>query len=203
MNIAGNQWGAPGNYYWPYGRAKRQTEIGAHVVNFSATQATTGKYLTDMLTDEAIAILNCWKDEPFFLYFAHYAVHTSIQGRTQLTEKYKKKISPRHQHRNAEYAAMVEGVDWSVGRVIDVLDRLDILDNAVVIYTSDNCGLVRLEDGPTNNAPLRASKGSPDEGGIRIPTIITWPGVIAEGSVSNEQVITCDLYPTILEIAVT
>ena len=200
VNIAGNQWGAPGSYYWPYRRARQQSDIEARVANFPNSERTKGKYLTDMLTDEAVSIIQRWQDESFFLYFAHYAVHTPIQGRKDLTEKYAAKINPKHKHRNAEYAAMVESVDHSVGRVLGTLKQLDILDNTVIVYTSDNGGLVRLKNGPTNNTPLRAGKGSPYEGGVRIPTIISWPDVVSKGSVSDEPIITCDFYPTILEI---
>jgi len=200
VNIAGNQWGAPGSYYWPYRRARQQTDIGARVANFPNSEKTKDQYLTDMLTTEAESIIERWQHEPFFLYFPHYAVHAPIQGRQDLTAKYAAKITPQHKHRNAEYAAMVESVDHSVGRVLDTLQRLDILDNTLIIYTSDNGGLVRIANGPTNNTPLRAGKGSPYEGGVRIPTIVSWPGVTAAGSESAEPVITCDFYPTILEI---
>ncbi len=200
VNIAGNQWGAPGSYYWPYRRARQQTDIGARVANFPDTATTQGKYLTDMLTDQAVSIIEGWKSEPFFLYFAHYAVHTPIQGRNDLTKKYAAKITPKHRHRNAQYAAMVESVDHSVGRVVETLAKLSILENTVIIYTSDNGGLSRMKNGPTINTPLRAGKGSPYEGGVRIPTIINWPGIVAKGSVSHEPIITCDFYPTILDV---
>ena len=200
INVAGNQWGAPGSYYWPYRRARQQNDVAARVVNFPIAGETKDKYLTDMLTDEAVEIIERWRDEPFFLYFAHYAVHTPIQGRRDLKDKYVEKITPGHRHRNAEYAAMVESVDHSVGRVLETLTSLDILDNTVVVYTSDNGGLVRIRNGPTDNSPLRAGKGSPYEGGVRIPTIVSWPGVVPAASVSGEPIITCDFYPTILDI---
>src|SRR5690606_16569980 len=79
-NIAGNQWGAPGSYYWPYRRSGR-IGLEAQINNFPPEEETRDRYLTDMLTDRAVALIREWKDEPFFLHFAHYAVHTPIQGR--------------------------------------------------------------------------------------------------------------------------
>ncbi len=203
VNIAGNQWGAPGTYYWPYRHPKR-TGIDARVENFPPEEETRGKYLTDMLADRTVSLLHDLKDGPFFLYFAHYAVHTPIQGRKDLTQKYEDKIAPDHRHRNAGYAAMVESVDHSVGRIRAALDELGIADNTIIIYTSDNGGLDSHDSGnPTDNAPLRDGKGSAYEGGVRIPTIVSWPGVTPAGSVSDEPIITCDFYPTILAMTHT
>ena len=89
---------------------------------------------------------------------------------------------------------MVESVDDSVGRVMNVLDELELDDHTLVIFTSDNGGFAKA----TDNSPLRANKGSNYEGGIRVPTIIKWPGNTKAGSLSNEPVISTDLYPTIL-----
>ncbi|MBX3439668.1 MAG: sulfatase-like hydrolase/transferase, partial [Planctomycetaceae bacterium] len=198
VNVAGNQWGSPGSYYWPY-RHPTAKGLDARVDRFPPDEETKDRYLSDMLTDQAVEIMKRWKDEPFFLYFPHYNVHTPIQGRADLVEKYESKITPQHRHRNAGYAAMVESVDESVGRVMHTLEELGIADNTVVIYTSDNGGLDRDETGdPTDNAPLRNGKGSAYEGGVRIPTIISWPGVARGGSICDEPIITCDFYPTIL-----
>jgi arylsulfatase A-like enzyme len=203
VNVAGNQWGSPGSYYWPFRNAMR-TGVDARVANFPPEEETRDQYLTDMLTDRAVAILQEWKDEPFFLYFAHYAVHTPLQGRKDLTAKYKQKITPDHRHREANYAAMVESVDHSVGRVREALDELGIAGNTVIFFTSDNGGLDRQDSGlPTDNAPLRDGKGSVYEGGVRIPTLISWPGVTPAHSACDEPVITCDFYPTILEMTGT
>src|SRR5690606_736330 len=136
-------------------------------------EETRDQYLTDMLTERAVSVVRELKDEPFFLYFAHYAVHTPIQGRKDLVQKYEAKITPKHRHRNAGYAAMVESVDHSVGMIRKTLGELGLVENTVIMYTSDHGGLDCHEAGdPTDNAPLRNGKGSAYEGGVRVPTII-------------------------------
>jgi arylsulfatase A len=159
-----------------------------------------GDFLTDRLTDEAITIIDDWKDEPFFLYFPYYAVHTPIQGRPDLVEHYQGKIKPGNRHRNATYAAMVHAIDLSVGRITKRLEELGIADRTVIFLTGDNGGLDR-KGNPTENAPLRAGKGSAYEGGVRVPTVIKWPGVTPEGSVNDTPVISVDYYPTMLAMS--
>lgn len=198
INIAGNQWGSPGSYYYPYHRGKADAP-SAHTVNFPA-DVPQGRYLTDMLADQALDLIKRWGDEPFFMYWAFYAVHTPLQGRPDLVDKYRQIIKPNMQHNNADYAAMVTAVDEALGRLVDQLDKQGIADRTVIILTGDNGGLILGKHPPTNNAPLRAGKGSAYEGGVRVPTIILWPGVTKPGSVCDEPVITTDYYPTILDI---
>jgi len=201
VNIAGNQWGAPGSYYYPYTRGKGDA-IRQHVMNFPE-DIPEGRYLVDMLADHSVGLIERWRDEPFFMYYAYYAVHRPIQGRKDLVEKYKGKVGRSKQHRNPEYAAMVESVDQSVGRIMDTLEKQGIADRTVIILTGDNGGLTIFDrlNGPTDNKPLRAGKGSAYEGGVRVPTIVYWPNHTPPGSVSDEPVITPDYYPTILDIA--
>ena len=200
VNVAGNQWGAPGSYYWPYRRARQKNKTVARVTHFPPPESTRGKYLTDMLADQAVGLIERWKGERFFLHLAHYAVHTPIQGRPELVKKYQARVTPAHRHRNAEYAAMVESVDRSVGAVVSALDRLELTDNTVIVFTSDNGGLIHARNGPTDNRPLRAGKGAAYEGGVRVPTIVSWPGRVPRNTTCREPVITCDLYPTVLEM---
>jgi arylsulfatase A len=156
-----------------------------------------GDYLTDRLGDEAVRYLEEHRQGPFVLYFPHYGVHTPIQGRADLVEKYRKKLRPGLEHQNAAYAAMIEGVDSTVGRIRKSLDELGIADRTILVVTSDNGGRVPT----TSNKPLRAGKGSCYEGGTRVPLIVFWPGVTKAGSVSDVPVITADLYPTLLDMA--
>ncbi len=161
-------------------------------------------YLTDYLTDKAIEFIDKSKDEPFFLYFAYHVPHTPIQGREDLVAKFSKKVRTDAIHKNPTYAAMVASMDQSVGRVLERLDRHDITDNTLVIFTSDNGGLTQRygkHDSFTENLPLRRGKGSAYEGGVRVPTIVRWPGVTEAGSVCVEPILTIDYYPTLLEIA--
>jgi len=201
INVAGNQWGAPGSYHWPFQR-RTATPLGMRVANFPAG-GQRGDYLTDTLTDHAEQILDDFSDRPFLLYFPYYNVHTPIQGRADLTRRYKEKLADGKQrkHRNAAYAAMVTAVDESVGRLRRKLRELSIADRTVIILTGDNGGLDRGKRGPTENAPLRAGKGSAYEGGVRVPGFVYWPGGGAAGAVCDEPIISVDFYPTILSLA--
>jgi arylsulfatase A len=161
-------------------------------------------YLTDYFTDQACDFIDRSKDAPFFLYLAYHTPHTPIQGKPDLVATFKEKIRPDATHTNPTYAAMVRSMDQSVGRILERLKRHGIADNTIVIFTSDNGGLTQRNgkhDGFTENLPLRRGKGSAYEGGVRVPTIIRWPGTTQAGSVCHEPIMTIDYYPTLLEIA--
>jgi len=187
VNVAGCHWGSPsgGGYHSPYRYPNLVTE-------------EKGEYLTDRLGQEACRFIEENRHRPFFLYLTHYAVHTPIQGKPELVEKYKAK-EPGEHHANAAYAAMIESTDQSVGAVLDKLDELGLAAGTVVIFYSDNGGQL----GATSNAPLRGGKGMLYEGGIREPMIVRYPGVTRPGSVCDEPVIGVDFYPTLLEITGT
>lgn len=197
INIGGNQWGSPGSYFYPYagpGQARRVEPL--------PPGGSEGEYLTDRLTDEAIKILREWKTGPFFLYFAHYAVHTPLQAKKPDIDRFQGLVWPTMRHKNPTYAAMIWSVDQSVARIRASLAELGLDRNTVIIFTSDNGGLDRHGSGdPTDNAPLREGKGTAYEGGVRVPTIVYWPGVTPAGAISDEPIITMDLYTTILDIA--
>jgi len=188
FNIGGCDFGQPPNYFDPYSR-KGQGPIP------TLSPRRKGEYLTDREADEAVKFISRHKDKPFFLYMAHYAVHTPIQGKSGLVAKYKAK-KPTNQ-KNPTYAAMIESVDDTVGKICAVLDKLDLSENTIIFFTSDNGGLM----GVTNNVPLRAGKGYPYEGGIREPLLVRWPKVIKPGTVSHEPVSSVDYFPTICEAA--
>lgn len=155
-----------------------------------------GEYLADRLTDEAVSFIKDNSDHPFFLYLAHYSVHTPIEAKEELIDKYQDS-EPDGCHNSPVYAAMIESVDESVGRVLGTLDDLGIADNTVVVFFSDNGGY-----GPiTCMDPLRGSKGMYYEGGIREPMAVKWPGKIMPGSVCETPVIGIDFYPTFMDIA--
>lgn len=170
----------------------------------NAGVGSKSEYLTDYLTDQAVAFIDEHHDQPFFLYFAYHTPHTPIQGRPDLVAQFNKKVRDDATHNNPEYAAMVASLDQSVGRILQRLQRHDIADNTVVIFTSDNGGLTQRygkHDHFTENLPLRRGKGSAYEGGVRVPTIVRWPGVTRPGSTCDEPVMSIDYYPTLLEIA--
>jgi arylsulfatase A-like enzyme len=116
----------------------------------------------------------------------------------ELVEKYKQK--PGGKQKNPVYAAMVENLDQNVGKVLAELDRLKLTEKTLVIFTSDNGGLMGNPSNPiTNNDPLRSQKGYPYEGGIRVPTVVKWPGKVAAGKQSDLPIVTLDWAPTILD----
>ncbi|HUV62532.1 MAG TPA: sulfatase-like hydrolase/transferase [Sedimentisphaerales bacterium] len=188
FNLGGCDFGQPPTYFDPYFR-KGQGPIP------TLEPRKQGEYLTDREADEAVGFIRRHKDKPFFLYMAHYAVHTPIQAKQDLVEKYKAK-TPTDQ-KNPAYAGMIESVDDAVGKIVAVLDELDLADNTIVFFTGDNGGLIPI----TSNAPLRSGKGYPYEGGIREPLIVRWPKVVKAGELSHEPVTSVDYLPTICEAA--
>lgn len=180
-----------------------------------------GEYLTDRLTDESIEFLQEHdRSKPFLLYLSHYAVHNPQQAKKEYIEKYEKKLATmpaederiiefEQEHRNKNrliqnqpfYAAMVQSVDDSVGRIMEKLKELGLDKKTAIFFMSDNGGLSTSEGHPTSNLPLRGGKGWLYEGGIREPVIVKWPGVAKAGSVCDVPVISNDFYPTMLEMA--
>ena len=197
-NIGGFSAGAPGSYHWPFGRGKdKQT---GKVINLPR-KGKKGDYLTDTLTDEAVRIIDEWKAESFFIYFSYYNVHTPLQAKAEYVEAFKKKIKPQARHTNPVYAAMIQSVDESVGRVMARLEKHGLAENTVIMFTGDNGGLIQQGSSPvTSNLPARNGKGSVYEGGVRVPGIIKWPGHRA-GKTDLVPIISMDFMPTILDIA--
>ena len=190
VNVAGSDAGHPASYFWPY-EGKSNTVPGLK------EGGREGEYLTDRLTDEAEKFLEQSRDKPFFLYFAHYAVHTPLMAKPELLAKYQAK-TPVDAQKNAVYATMVEGVDLSVGRILRKLEALGLSERTVVVFMSDNGGLWPHS---TSNAPLRAGKCFPYEGGAREALIVKWPGVTKPGATCKTPVCSIDFFPTLLEIA--
>ena len=158
-------------------------------------QGSEGEYLTDRLTDEAIAFIDANADRPFFLYFSHYAVHPPIQAKPKMIPHYEQ-IPKAQRQGKPGYAAMVESVDESVGRIADRLDELGLTDNTIIVFTSDNGGNLRATSMPS----LRDGKGTLYEGGVRVPTFVSWPGVTPAGARTDHVVTSVDFYPTLMEL---
>ncbi|MFH1718645.1 MAG: sulfatase, partial [Planctomycetota bacterium] len=201
VNIGGTFWGAPTTFFYPYGGASRWGGEFRYVPHLEF--GSEGEYLTDRLTDEAIGVLSRTKDKPFFLNLCYHTVHTPIEGKPELVERYKNKVKPGMHHQNYEYAAMVHSLDENVGRILTRLDELGIANHTVVILSSDNGGFINdyNKKAVTDNYPLRSGKGSLYEGGTRVPLIIRWPGVTEAGSVCGHPVSSIDFYPTILDMS--
>ena len=161
-------------------------------------------YLTDHLAKLAVQKIEEESADPFFLYFAFHVPHTPIQGRKDLVEYFEGKRRDEALHKNPTYAAMVKSMDMAVGRVLEAIQARGLEEETLVIFTSDNGGLTQRygkHDNFTENLPLRRGKGSAFEGGVRVPTIVRWPGVIKAGSVCEEPICGVDFYPTLLEAA--
>ena len=155
-----------------------------------------GQYLTDRLTNEAVDFIDANKDKPFFLYLSHHAVHTPIQAKPEIIDKYEDK-APANGHNNPAYAAMIESVDRSVARVLAKLEDAGLNEDTVVFFFSDNGGHANF----TSMHPLRGSKGTLYEGGIRVPCIVRWSGRTKPGLVTDAPIIGIDFYPTMIELA--
>ncbi|MBJ2173244.1 sulfatase [Aureibaculum sp. A20] len=203
VNIAGHAAGAPASYYGldNFGNGKKGQEKWA----VPGLEQYHGKdiFLTEAITIEAIKAVDTavQKQQPFFLYMSHYAIHSPIMGDDRFVQKYYEKGIDSTE---AKYASMIEGMDKSLGDIMDFLEEKNIVDNTIILFMSDNGGLSALARGGkpnTHNKPLNSGKGSAYEGGIREPMLVKWPGKVKEKSVTDDYVIIEDFYPTILEMA--
>lgn len=165
----------------------------------------TGTFVTEALTKEAIKALDKAKkyDQPFYLYMSHYAVHIPIDKDMRFFPKYVRKgLSDK----DAAYASLVEGMDKSLGDIMDWLDKNDEAKNTIIVFLGDNGGLATSQEwreGPlyTQNSPLKCGKGSMYEGGIRVPFMVKWNGVVKPDTRNNTSIMIEDLFPTILHMA--
>ncbi|NKI25438.1 sulfatase [Arenibacter sp. 6A1] len=203
VNIAGHAAGAPESYYGTenFGNGKKGKEEWA----VPGLEKYHGKdiNLTEALTIEAKEAMDIAgnKKEPFFLYMSHYAVHIPIMADDRFVQKY---YDMGIDSTEAKYASLVEGMDKSLGDIMDYLEEKKLAENTIILFMSDNGGLsvhARGGEKNTHNKPLNSGKGSAYEGGIREPMIVKWPGKVTPNSVSKEQVIIEDFYPSILEMA--
>jgi len=154
-----------------------------------------GEYLTDRLGEEAVEFLEQQRDRPFFLYLAHYAVHTRLDARPEFVAEFRRKAGAGSGGRNPVLAAMLKSIDLQVGALMATLDRLGLTDRTHVIVTSDNGGEVDVSP----NTPLRGGKWTLYEGGVRVPFIVAGPGV-RSGATSQVPIHTADVLPTLLEL---
>ncbi|MHA1338861.1 MAG: sulfatase [Promethearchaeota archaeon] len=215
VNIGGCHWGHPWNgYFSPYNNPRLQN-------------GPKGEYLTDRLTDEAIKLLKSNGDSPFFMYMAYYSVHKPIQVPEEEVQRFKEKqkrlglakIDPfikddcgmylentktdfiyRRQIQNdPKYAGMIYRLDKNIGRLLNTLKELEMYENTIIIFYSDNGGLSDGRDPPTSNLPLRNGKSYIYEGGLRVPLLIQWLDKVPKNIESDYIVTTPDFYPTILD----
>ncbi len=197
----------------PYGGKKYFSPYG----NPRLSNGPDGEHLPDRLATETAKFIGENKDQPFFAYLSFYSVHTPLIGRADLIKKYKQKKklqnlqakwgkeggrSVREVQEHAVYAAMVEAMDQAVGKVLKALEVNGLVENTVVVFTSDNGGLSTSEGHPTSNLPIRGGKGWMYEGGVRVPLIVRHPNnQKMAGKTCEDVVIGTDYYPTLLELA--
>lgn len=190
VNIGGTHAGSPPSYFSPYKIA-------------TLPDGPEEEFLPDRLTNEAVKFIEKNQAKPFFIYLPHYAVHTPIMGKPEVVAKYQAKPAVGG-HSNPVYAALVQGVDDSVGTLRAKLKELSLDQNTLFIFTSDNGGLSHLvradgwSRGPTDNSPARLGKGSAYEGGVHVPLIVSWPALVKPGTTCDVPVITYDHVPTLL-----
>lgn len=198
----------------PYGGKKYFSPYG----NAHLEDGPEGEHLPDRLARETVAFIEEHKHQPFFAYLSFYSVHTPLMAREDLRAKYERKREglpergdderwgregarkSRLVQDHAVYAGMVEAMDSAIGVVLDGLSEMNLLENTIIIFTSDNGGLSTSEGHPTSNLPLRAGKGWLYEGGIREPLIVSLPGVVRPGSTCTEPVTSVDFFPSLLEL---
>jgi arylsulfatase A-like enzyme len=209
INVGGWDAGSPhGGYFSPY-------------KNPNLENKTDGENLSMRLAEETVAFLkqNQPKDtgQPFFAFLSFYAVHSPIETTQEKWAKYRQKAEQmgiaesgfemgrflpiRQTQDNPIYAGLVEAMDDAVGRVLRALDELQLADNTVIVFTSDNGGVAAGDANSTSNQPLRAGKGYQFEGGIREPYFIKAPGITKGGARNDTPVTGTDFYPTFLELA--
>lgn len=164
---------------------------------------TVHEHIEDRMGDEAVAFMRQHKDEPFFLNYWQFSVHAPFDAKPDYIEKNRKRVDPNDPQRSPTYASMVESLDDNVGKMLDALEELGLMDRTIIIFFSDNGGNMYNEiDGttPTSNVPLRGGKATMYEGGIRVPCIVSWPGVTKPGTRCDDVIQSVDFYPTILEM---
>ena len=205
----GGPWNG-GKYFTPYGNPR-------------LTDGPAGEHLPDRLARETCRFIEAHRDRPFLAFLSFYSVHTPLMGRPDLVKKYEARaalvsgeefageeqalVNAKHPRRvrilqkHAVYGAMVEAMDLAVGKVLGELKRLNLEEEVVVCFTSDNGGLSTSEGSPTSNLPLRGGKGWIYEGGIREPFLVRWPGVTRAGSTCATPVMSTDFFPTFVRAA--
>ncbi|TWT98339.1 sulfatase [Stieleria varia] len=206
----------------PYGGKRYFSPYG----NPRLTDGPDGEHLPIRLARETSDFIRQHRGEPFFAYLAFYSVHTPLMGPKELVDKYTEKakrlglteqeaFAPEEQvwpdakqerkvrtlQAHATYAAMVESMDTAVGNVLSTIKELNLENDTIVCFTSDNGGLSTSEGSPTSNLPLRGGKGWVYEGGIREAYIIRAPMIKDQVATCDTPVISTDFYPTLLDLA--
>lgn len=195
LNLGGWAKGSPNRnkklgskgYFSPYGNPRLE-------------DGPEGEHLTERLASEVCNYIDNHKKDPFYINLWLYNVHTPLQARQDKIDKYTALRDTSKHQQNPTYAAMVEHMDDAVGAVVNKLKAEGLYDNTIVLFTSDNGGLIGRNNKVTNNYPLRSGKGDMYEGGVRIPTVLRLPHNTSGGISINEPVISADYLPTIADM---
>jgi len=159
------------------------------------------EFLVDRCNVEAVEFIERHKDEPFFLYLSHYAIHTRLNGKPELVSYFEKKPGagkgPNAKRNNPHLAAQLKSIDEGVGMIMKRLDELGLTERTILVFTGDNGG----EDRVTSNGPMRAGKSTLYEGGIRVPLIVRYPKMVPAATVCTTPTCNYDFYPTFCELA--
>jgi arylsulfatase A-like enzyme len=204
VNVSGHAAGHPQSYYGKDNYGNIAGKTSAQAVPDLEEYFGTDTFLTEALTLEAIKALQApiRNKQPFYLNMANYAVHTPIMADNRFVKKY---LDTGMDTTEAKYASLIEGMDKSLGDIMNFLKEKKVDQNTIIIFMSDNGGLsttpLRGGRAHSQNLPLKAGKGSVYEGGIREPMIIKWPGVVQPNSTANQYVMIEDFFPTILQMA--
>ena len=161
------------------------------------------EHIEDRMAKEAIAFMEKHRNKPFFLNYWMFSVHAPFDAKRTLIDKYRKQVDKTNPQRSPTYAAMIESMDDAIGMLLDTLDRLNISENTIVVFASDNGGNMYSQvDGtvPTSNTPLRGGKATMWEGGVRGPAIVVYPDYVKAGTRSDQIIQSCDFYPTVLQL---
>jgi arylsulfatase A-like enzyme len=204
VNISGHAAGHPQSYLGQENYGNLPGKASRQAVPDLEEYYGKDTFLTEALTLEAIKALEqpIKEGKPFYLNMAHYAVHVPLQADSRFYQKY---LDAGLDESEAMYASLIEGMDKSLGDLMDYLKEKQVDNNTVIIFMSDNGGLSlsppRGAKAHTQNLPLKAGKGSIYEGGIREPMLVKWPGVTKPGTIVNQYVMIEDFFPSILEMA--
>lgn len=169
-----------------------------------------GDNLEDLLADEAVKFIEEHKNQRFFLNYWSFQAHSPWQAKEEQIDKFRTKADPSSKQRNPVYAGMVATLDEVVGRLVAALDKAGVLDNTLIVFTSDNGPYFianqehmpeEFHQVPVSSAyPLRAGKGTIYEGGTRVPLVIVWPGKVAAGSQNGSLFQSTDFFPTFADM---
>jgi arylsulfatase A-like enzyme len=218
----------PPSYFSPYDVHQEGEPRGKYKYVGNITDGPDGEHIMDRLADEAAKFIEECGNKPFLLHLWSYGVHGPWQAKEEYIKEFAKKTDPRGKQGNPVMASMLKSVDECLGSIVTKLEEEGITDNTIIIFFSDNGGNIHSNIKgnsmfsneqekevpwmriyreyadhlpPTNNYPLRKGKSWTFEGGIRVPLIVVWPGVVKPGSRSNEVVSAIDFYKTMLGMA--